>query len=145
MPIASRKPITFYATPADDPGSAEFYIDHYESGMVGLSVREPRPHDADNAFVDICPSVSKEQATHLLAKIASAVHLKNMCVVDATALHSLLTALHGYGHQIRELQVIAQTPKIIRGEFDPIGQLTDAYNAFATATQTDPLITEIPK
>jgi hypothetical protein len=148
MPSANRKPISFFVH-HDDPSSAELFIDHYESGQIGLSARDPLPQRDDPAYADILPVAHKEDATYLLAKMASAVNLKPMVVVESAMLFAVLRALNGYGHEIRELQVCAQlaTTGLNTGEdsFNPIGVLTEQYNDFAKRTESDPLPTEIPK
>lgn len=53
--------------------------------------------------------------------------------VNATALRTVLNALNGAGHQIRELQVIRNLP----GEKSPIDILIDEYNAAARIAQQE--------
>jgi len=53
--------------------------------------------------------------------------------VNATALRTVLNALNGTGHQIRELQVIRNLP----GEKSPIDVLIDEYNAAASIAQQE--------
>lgn len=53
--------------------------------------------------------------------------------VNATALRTVLNALNGAGHEIRELQVIRNLP----GGKSPIDILINEYNAAASVAQQE--------
>jgi hypothetical protein len=61
--------------------------------------------------------------------------------VDAAALRSVLVALNGHPHQIRELQFTRDIDDLV-GERNPINVLLDDFNAAADATNAESATTE---
>lgn len=60
--------------------------------------------------------------------------VRGQVTVDAKALFTVLRALNGPAHHIRELQATRNTP----GSNNPISKLVDQYNRYVTALAKEP-------
>lgn len=58
-----------------------------------------------------------------------------LIAVDARALHDVLSALQGPSHLIRELQAIQGLPPLGGETHDPIGKLSQQYNAWTESAK----------
>jgi hypothetical protein len=63
--------------------------------------------------------------------------VKNLVAVDAASMHTLLTALYGPAHHIRELQACAGLPG------SPLALLLDQYNVQVADTEALALQTQL--